>query len=60
MTTVLFRIHLNYLNGPLLAYVFPEIESRTIALEAATYYIQHGLLFVIPIYLLKYGGKYPT
>ncbi|KAG4065235.1 hypothetical protein HA402_012677 [Bradysia odoriphaga] len=57
-TTALFRIHLNYLNGPLLAYVFPEIESRTIPFEACTYYIQHGLMFIIPIYLLRQGGAY--
>lgn len=47
---------MNYLNGPLLAYIFPEIDSRTIPLEAITYYVQHGLMFVIPIYLLRHGG----
>lgn len=56
-TTALFRIQLNFLNGPLLAYLFPEIESRRVALERPTYYVQHGMMFVIPIYLLKEGGK---
>lgn len=57
MTTALFRIHLNFLNGPLLAYLFPEIESRRVVLERPTYYIQHGLMFIIPVFMLKEGGK---
>lgn len=56
-TTTLFRIHINYLNGPLLAFLFPEHESRKITFELPTYYIQHGLMFVIPAYLLRQGGK---
>jgi hypothetical protein len=28
--TALFRIHLNLLNGPLLAFLFPETASRTV------------------------------
>lgn len=55
-TTTLFRIHINYLNGPLLAFLFPEHESRKITFELPTYYIQHGLMFVIPVYLLRHGG----
>lgn len=55
-TTTLFRIHINFLNGPLLAFLFPEHESRRITFELPTYYIQHGLMFVIPIYLLRHGG----
>ncbi|KAJ6632977.1 Transmembrane protein, partial [Pseudolycoriella hygida] len=57
-TTALFRIHLNYLNGPLLAFLLPEIESRTIPFEACTYYVQHGLMFIIPVYLMRQGGAY--
>lgn len=55
-TTTLFRIHINFLNGPLLAFLFPEHESRRITFELPTYYIQHGLMFVIPAYLLRHGG----
>lgn len=55
-TTTLFRIHVNYLNGPLLAFLFPEHDSRKITFELPTYYVQHGMMFVIPIYLLRYGG----
>lgn len=56
-TTTLFRIHINYLNGPLLAFLFPEHDSRKITFELPTYYIQHGLMFVIPAYLLRQGGN---
>lgn len=57
-STILFRIQLNYLNGPTLAYLFPETDSRTITLETSTYYIQHGLMFVIPAYLIRAGGAF--
>ncbi|CAL7939163.1 unnamed protein product [Xylocopa violacea] len=56
--TAIFRIHLNFLNGPLLAYLFPETESRRIFADKAMYYIQHGLMVVIPYYLLRIGGVY--
>ncbi|XP_076160094.1 transmembrane protein 164 [Ptiloglossa arizonensis] len=56
--TSIFRIHLNFMNGPLLAYLFPETESRKIFADKALYYIQHGLMVVIPYYLLRLGGVY--
>ncbi|GAB1867283.1 Transmembrane protein 164 [Camponotus japonicus] len=56
--TAIFRIHLNLLNGPVLAYLFPETESRIIFADKSMYYIQHGLMLVIPYYLLKIGGVY--
>ncbi|XP_035791032.1 uncharacterized protein LOC118466163 [Anopheles albimanus] len=57
-STVLFRLQMNYLNGPLLAFMFPETDSRQLALEASLYWIQHALMVIIPIYLLKTGGVY--
>lgn len=57
-TTALFRIQMNYLNGPLLAFMFPETDSRQLPLEAAIYWIQHALMVIIPIYLLRTGGVY--
>ncbi|XP_073941742.1 transmembrane protein 164 [Choristoneura fumiferana] len=56
--TAVFRIHLNLLNGPLLAFLFPETASRQIPAEAALYWIQHGMMFIIPYYLLRIGGVY--
>lgn len=57
-TTALFRIQMMYLNGPLLAFMFPETDSRQLPLEAAVYWIQHALMVIIPIYLLRTGGVY--
>lgn len=57
LTTMLFRIHLNFLNGPTLAFLFPEHDSRRITFELPTYYLQHGMMFVIAIYLLRHGGN---
>ncbi|XP_055621738.1 uncharacterized protein LOC129765439 [Toxorhynchites rutilus septentrionalis] len=57
-TTALFRLQMNFLNGPLLAFMFPETDSRQLPLEAAAYWIQHALMCIIPIYLLRTGGAY--
>ncbi|XP_012288134.1 transmembrane protein 164 isoform X2 [Orussus abietinus] len=46
------------MNGPFLAYAFPETESRRIFADKALYYIQHALMVVIPYYLLRIGGPY--
>ncbi|ENN81895.1 hypothetical protein YQE_01727, partial [Dendroctonus ponderosae] len=56
--TALFRLHLNYLNGPLLALIFYETETRVLPLEAAVYWLQHGLMLIVPSYLLRLGGVY--
>lgn len=45
------------MNGPFLAFVLPETESRQFYMETATYWLQHGLMTIIPIYLLRLGGK---
>ncbi|KAG5890468.1 hypothetical protein JTB14_012758 [Gonioctena quinquepunctata] len=56
--TAVFRFHLNLLNGPFLAYLFPETDTRLLPLESAIYWIQHGMMFVVPYYLLRLGGVY--
>ncbi|XP_050743879.1 transmembrane protein 164 isoform X2 [Drosophila biarmipes] len=55
-TTALFRIQMSNLNGPFLAFLFPEIEGRTYPFEQATYWIQHALLYIIPIYIIRSGA----
>ena len=55
VTIALFRTQMNYLNGPLLAFLFPEVDCRTLPFEQATYWIQHALLYIIPIYIIKSG-----
>lgn len=54
-TIALFRIQMNNLNGPFLAFLFPEVECRTLHFEQATYWIQHALLYIIPAYILRSG-----
>ncbi|XP_055692558.1 transmembrane protein 164 [Lutzomyia longipalpis] len=56
--TIMFRIQMNYLNGPMLAFLFPETDSRQVTMEVTVYWIQHGLMFIIPVYLLRLGGAY--
>ncbi|ALC41043.1 CG14591 [Drosophila busckii] len=56
VSTALFRIQMSNLNGPFLAFIFPEVEGRTFPFEQATYWIQHALLYIIPIYILRSGA----
>ncbi|XP_044751240.1 transmembrane protein 164 isoform X2 [Coccinella septempunctata] len=60
LTTAIFRVHMNLLNGPLLAFLFPETDTRILPLETAIYWIQHGMMFVVPYYLLFLRGPYNT
>lgn len=55
--TTLFRIQMNYLNGAFLAFVFPETDSRQFTFEAFNYWMQHSLMCIIPVYLMRLGGK---
>lgn len=59
LLTVLFRIHIHSMNGPLLAILFPVLNTRMLVMEKETYWIQHLLMLVIPFYLLRtgVGGK---
>lgn len=44
---------MNYMNGPMLAFIFPETDSRKIPMEVILYWVQHGLMFINSIYLLR-------
>lgn len=52
-STAIFRIQMNYMNGPMLAFIFPETDSRRIVMEMILYWVQHGLMFINSIYLLR-------
>ncbi|XP_044002663.1 transmembrane protein 164-like [Aphidius gifuensis] len=58
LVTALFRIQLNYLSGPVLTFLFPQSDSRIIFAHKSVYYLQHGMMFVIVIYLIRVGGVY--
>lgn len=60
--TACFRIHIHWMNGPILAILFPVLNTRMLAMEQETYWIQHALMLVIPFYLLRtgVGGVFTT
>jgi len=52
LTSTLFRLHIYWLTGPVLAILFPVTVTRHIAGEVITYWVQHLLLLLVPGYLL--------
>ena len=52
------RIHLFFLHCPIMACILPVTNTLFLPFEVATYWIEHILLLVVPVYLLRSGGHY--
>ena len=52
MTYFILRIHLGFLNGALLAVLFPVLDTCNLPFEVEVYWIQHILMLLIPVILI--------
>jgi len=57
-TTTMFRVHIGFLNGAVLALVFPPTEGYVLPGQVEMFWIQHILMIVVPLYLAATGEPY--
>lgn len=58
VSAVLFRLHIYWLTGPLLAILFPVTNTLDLPLEWTVYWVQHIMLLLTPLYLIRLGGQF--
>lgn len=56
--TYLFRVHIYFLHGPIVAIIFPVTNTLFLPFEVSTYWLEHFFLMIIPLYLLRQGGVF--
>ncbi len=56
--TYVYRVHLFFLHGPVMAVIFPVNNTLFLPGEVFTYWLEHALLLIIPFYLLRHGGMF--
>lgn len=51
---IVYRLHLFFLHGPCVAVIFPVTNTRFLPGEVAAFWVEHALLLVIPVYLIRH------
>ncbi len=54
--TYVFRVHLYFLHGPIMAILFPVTNTLFLPGEVLVYWLEHIVLLTVPFYLLRHGG----
>jgi len=55
--TYLFRFNLYFMHGPVLAVVLPVTNTLFLPGELFTYWFEHAMLLLVPLWLLRRGAR---
>ncbi|CAM1310816.1 TMEM164 (predicted) [Pycnogonum litorale] len=58
LVNILYRIHIHCIHGAVLAILLPVLNTRLLPFEAEVYWLQHGMMLIIPFYFLRLRGVY--
>lgn len=59
-TNTIFRVHIGFLNGAIIALLFPPTQDYILPMELETFYIEHILMVIAPLYLSTLGDPYTS